>query len=90
MLAGIGWVPWVGLRTVWGYAPIYRIDTCARILGSTVVLMILHTTSRHFKPFTHFIHEKLCFSLVIAVAISDIDLREMTFFKDIRNIFGDG
>ena len=30
-----GRVLWVDLLTVWGYQPIYRIDMCARILGST-------------------------------------------------------
>ena len=38
-----GRVLWVGLLTVWGYQPIYRIDMCARILGSTSMSMSIRT-----------------------------------------------
>ena len=38
-----GRVLWVDFRTVWGLRPIYRIDMCARMLGSTSMSMGIHT-----------------------------------------------
>ena len=39
-----GRVLWVDFRTVWGLRPIYRIDMCAHILGSTSMFN-MHTHS---------------------------------------------
>ena len=35
--------------------PIYRIDTCARILGSTTVSMSIHTSTRHLWPYNCYV-----------------------------------
>ena len=63
--------------------PIYRIDTCARILGSTIVSMNKHTATRHLWPFK-------CYILKIGLVFSNggfhgrfIGLRKMIFVNDI-------